>query len=129
MLYPERRYISHPDGGLMRIWEEYSSGDDWWDVQVSYSSPMQLYSIRSISLNQTLVGNDTIILYLQIYLDSTHVTSFGNIKYWSVFLWVGNVPKADRNDRGGRGRAILIAFLPTVSLADIFDAIYSYLIL
>ena len=44
MLYPERRYISHPDGGLMRIWEEYSSGDDWWDLQVSYSSPIQLYS-------------------------------------------------------------------------------------
>jgi hypothetical protein len=34
MLYPERRYMSRPGGGLMRIWEENSSGDDWWDLQV-----------------------------------------------------------------------------------------------
>lgn len=63
---------------------------------------------------QTALGDDTAIIYLQIYLDSTHVTSFGNVKYWGVFLWVGNVPKDDRKDKGGRGRAILIAFLPTV---------------
>jgi hypothetical protein len=65
---------------------------------------------------QTLVSDDTVILYLQLYMDSTHVTSFGNFKFWGVFLWVGNVPKADWNDRGGRGRAILIGYLPTVSL-------------
>jgi hypothetical protein len=33
-LYPERRYIRRPDGGLMRIWEENSCGDDWWTIQV-----------------------------------------------------------------------------------------------
>lgn len=65
---------------------------------------------------QTKLGNHTFIIYLQIYVDATHVTSFGNIKYWGVFIWVGNVPKADRNDRGGRGRAMLIAYLPVVSL-------------
>jgi len=27
-----------PAGGIMRLWEEYSSGDDWWDVQVSLAS-------------------------------------------------------------------------------------------
>jgi hypothetical protein len=42
ILYPEHRYISHPDGGLMRIWEEYSSGDDWWDLQVRPFSHGQL---------------------------------------------------------------------------------------
>ena len=38
--YPERRYIQRPGpaGGIMRLWEEYSSGDDWWDVQVSLAS-------------------------------------------------------------------------------------------
>jgi hypothetical protein len=57
-----------------------------------------------------------VVIYLQLYLDSTHVSSFGNVKYWGVFLWIGNIPKAGRNDRGGRGRAILIAYLPTVSI-------------
>lgn len=65
---------------------------------------------------QTLVGNGKMIIYIQVYIDATHVTSFGNIKFWGVFLWVGNVPKADRNDRGGRGRAVLIAYLPIVSI-------------
>jgi hypothetical protein len=51
-----------------------------------------------------------------MYVDATHVTSFGNVKYWGVYVWVGNVPKADRNDRGGRGRAILVAYLPVVSV-------------
>jgi hypothetical protein len=74
-------------------------------------------------LDQTSVGNDTVILYLQIYLDATHVTTFGSVKFWSIVLWVGNVPKADRNDRGGRGRAILIGFLPTVSLSGRLDTV------
>lgn len=60
------------------------------------------------------MGDDTVIIYLQIYLDSTHVTSFGNVKYWGMFLWIGNVPKADHRDKGGRGHAILIAYLPMV---------------
>lgn len=34
-LYPEQRYIQNPNGGLMRIWEENSSGDDWWEIQAS----------------------------------------------------------------------------------------------
>ena len=59
-------------------------------------------------INQTNIGNDTFVIYLQIYVDATHVTAFGNVKYWGVFLWVGNVPKADRNGCGGRGHAILI---------------------
>jgi hypothetical protein len=33
-LYPERRYIQRPGGGLMRMWEENSCGDDWWIIQV-----------------------------------------------------------------------------------------------
>jgi hypothetical protein len=33
-LYPERRFIQQPGGGIMRFWEENWSGDDWWDVQV-----------------------------------------------------------------------------------------------
>lgn len=64
---------------------------------------------------QTTLGNGTIILYAQIYIDATHVTVFGTVKYWGLFLWIGNIPKADRRDRGGRGRAILIAYLPVVS--------------
>lgn len=49
MLHPERRYISKPGGGLMRIWEEYSSGDDWWSLQVcSYGRFMNiLFTIHS----------------------------------------------------------------------------------
>jgi hypothetical protein len=35
-LFPERRYIQCPGGGLMRMWEENSSGDDWWDLQVRF---------------------------------------------------------------------------------------------
>ena len=34
-LYPERRYVQCPSGGLMRLWEENSSGDDWWNLQAS----------------------------------------------------------------------------------------------
>jgi hypothetical protein len=63
-----------------------------------------------------MLGNESFVMYLQLYVDATHVTSFGNVKYWGVFLWLGNVPKADRNDRGGRGRASLIAYLPTVKI-------------
>lgn len=59
------------------------------------------------------------IIYLQLYIDSTHVTSFGNVKYWGVFLWIGNVPKADRNDQGGRGRAVLVAYLPSVGILKV----------
>jgi hypothetical protein len=95
----------------MRLWEENSSGDDWWDVQASVHYLLYIISLHSF---QTTLDDDTIVIHLQIYIDSTHVTSFGNVKYWGVFLWIGNAPKAERNDRGGRGRAILIAYLPTV---------------
>ena len=111
-LYPERRYIQRAGGGLMRLWEENSSGDDWWDVQASVSSVI-LYHVLTL-IFQTTLGDDAIVIHLQIYIDSTHVTSFGNVKYWGVFLWIGNAPKAERSDRGGRGRGILIAYLPTV---------------
>jgi hypothetical protein len=111
-LYPERRYIQRAGGGLMRLWEENSSGDDWWDVQVGVSSVIVYYALTFAF--QTMLGDDTIVIHLQIYMDSTHMTSFGNVKYWGVFLWIGNAPKAERSDRGGRGRAILIAYLPTV---------------
>jgi hypothetical protein len=70
-----------------------------------------------------MIGDDTFVIYLQIYVDATHVTSFGNVKYWGVFVWVGNVPKADRNDRGGRGRAILVAYLPVVGLLTLYGQI------
>ena len=71
-----------------------------------------------------MIRGDTFVIYLQIYVDATHVTCFGNVKYWGVFMWVGNVPKADRNGRGGRGRAILVAYLPVVGLL----AFYSILV-
>ncbi|KAL1700589.1 hypothetical protein EV121DRAFT_295055 [Schizophyllum commune] len=93
--YPERRYVARPGGGIMRVWDELSSGDDWWEMQFK-------------------LGPLAFVIFVQLYVDATHVTSFGNIKYWALYLWVGNVPKADRNDSGGRGRAQLIGFLPTV---------------
>ncbi|KAL1669102.1 hypothetical protein GGF50DRAFT_85638 [Schizophyllum commune] len=31
--YPERRYVARPGGGLMRVWDELWSGDEWWDMQ------------------------------------------------------------------------------------------------
>jgi hypothetical protein len=34
-LYPEQRYVRNPNGGIMRMWEENWTSDDWWDVQVS----------------------------------------------------------------------------------------------
>ena len=52
------------------------------------------------------------------------MTSFGNVKYWDVFLWVRNAPKAQRLDRGGRGRAILIAYLPTVTSHAVLHVIF-----
>jgi hypothetical protein len=113
-LYPERRYIRRPGGGLMRMWEENSCGDDWWMIQVSALIWDVVYILIHSYMNQTKLGHDAFVIYLQIYVDATHVTSFGNVKYWGVFMWVGNVPKADRNDRGGRGRAILVAYLPVV---------------
>ncbi|KAL1713402.1 hypothetical protein EV715DRAFT_296107 [Schizophyllum commune] len=93
--YPERRYVARPGGGLMRVWDELSSGEDWWEMQFK-------------------LGPLSFVIFVQLYVDATHVTSFGNIKYWALYLWVGNIPKADRNDSGGRGRAQLIGFLPTV---------------
>jgi hypothetical protein len=36
-LYPEKRYVKHPGGGLMRLWHESSSGDDWWELQVRWA--------------------------------------------------------------------------------------------
>ncbi|KAL1689775.1 hypothetical protein GGG16DRAFT_114767 [Schizophyllum commune] len=94
-LYPQRQYVARPGGGAMRIWDEMLSGDDSWNIQ-------------------NLLGPSAYGVYMQIYVDSTHVTSFGNVRYWSVYLWLANVPKADRNDPGGLGRAQLIGFLPAV---------------
>jgi hypothetical protein len=126
-LYPQQRYVRNPNGGVMRMWEENSSGDDWWNIQVSY----YVRNVTRIATDpfKTKLGNETFVIYLQIYVDSTHVTSFGNVKYWGVYLWVGNVPKADRNDRGGRGRAMLIAYLPSVSKISVFLSIFLILIL
>ena len=75
-------------------------------------------------MSQTYIGTDKVVIYLQLYIDSTHVTSFGNVKYWGVFLWVGNVPKADRNDQGGRGRAILVAYLPSVGISKVLHLLH-----
>ncbi|TRM55788.1 hypothetical protein BD626DRAFT_576598 [Schizophyllum amplum] len=95
-LYPQRRYVARPGGGgVMRVWEEMTSGDDSWNLQ-------------------TALGSSAFGIYLQVYVDATHVTCFGNVKYWGVYIWLANIPKADRNDPGGLGRATLIGFLPVV---------------
>jgi hypothetical protein len=33
----ERHYIARPSGGIMRIYQEYHHGDDFWDIQVCIS--------------------------------------------------------------------------------------------
>ncbi|KAI0061984.1 hypothetical protein BV25DRAFT_1916289 [Artomyces pyxidatus] len=94
--YPDRRYVRNPSGqpGNVRVWREVSSGDDWWNMQ-------------------TAIGRDGVIIYVQLYADATVVSTFGNTKAWSVYLWLGNVPKSARKGRG-KGRAVLLGYLPTV---------------
>lgn len=62
---------------------------------------------------QDSFGPDAFVACVHIYIDSAKVTTFGDHKYWPVFLWLGNVPKDMRNGKG-LGRAILIGYLPTV---------------
>ncbi|KAL1662130.1 hypothetical protein GGF50DRAFT_117329 [Schizophyllum commune] len=94
-LFPQRRYVSRAGGGIMRMWDEISSGDDWFTLQ---------FKLAALCF----------AICLHVYVDATHVTALGNVKYWPVYMWLGNVPKADRNDMGGLGRATLIGFIPIV---------------
>lgn len=35
VLYPERRYMLNSTGdGLMRVWDDFHTGKDWWTIQV-----------------------------------------------------------------------------------------------
>ncbi|KAH9843497.1 uncharacterized protein C8Q71DRAFT_719279 [Rhodofomes roseus] len=63
-----------------------------------------------MSLGLPMIG---IVINLHVYADATRVTSFGNVKYWPVYMWIANVPKRIRTSRD-KGRATLIAYLPVV---------------
>ncbi|KAL1725193.1 hypothetical protein EV714DRAFT_256070 [Schizophyllum commune] len=94
-LYPQQRFVARAGGGIMRMWDEVSSGDDWYALQDELDS-------------------GTFAICLQVYIDATHVTPNGNVKYWPMHLWLSNVPKADRNDTGGLGGASLVGLIPIV---------------
>jgi hypothetical protein len=61
-----------------------------------------------------IIGPDGYVLYIQIYIDSTHLTTIGGAKVWPVYAWLGNVPAALRK-RHGKGGAALVGYLPFVS--------------
>ncbi|KAB5587486.1 hypothetical protein CTheo_9075 [Ceratobasidium theobromae] len=93
--YPVQQYVHCPGtvDGSMQVWEELWHGRTWWELQ---------YRIAS---NQC-------ILYLVLYIDETNVSTIGGVKVWPVYIWVGNLPASIRKQRGKKGGAILIGYLP-----------------
>ncbi|KAF7796306.1 hypothetical protein EIP86_007483 [Pleurotus ostreatoroseus] len=94
-LYPEKRYVLRKDGkSIMRVINEAWTADDWHELQ-------------------TTVGPEKIVIYYCIYADATQLNAFGTQKAWPVYIWISNIPKALRRGKG-KGRAILLGFLPNV---------------
>ncbi|KAG8686662.1 hypothetical protein FRC09_013983 [Ceratobasidium sp. 395] len=94
-LYPEQMFIRNPfDGTPMRVWEETWHGDDWWNLQ-------------------NKVGQGACILYLHLYADATKIATYGGLKVWPVYAWIGNIPSETRRKRKSGG-AILVGLIPVV---------------
>ncbi|KAG9119795.1 hypothetical protein FRC07_005011, partial [Ceratobasidium sp. 392] len=95
VFFPEQIYVRNPeDGTPMRLWEESWHGNDWWNLQ-------------------SKLGFHTRILYIHVYTDATKVSTFGGLKVWPLYAWIGNVPSALRRKRK-TGGAVLIGFIPVV---------------
>lgn len=75
---------------------------------------------------QTNLGLHACVLYLQLYVDATHLTIIGNVKVWPVYAWLGNLPASVRKKRG-KGGAVLVAYLPFVSFRSYKSLVDTYL--
>lgn len=67
-------------------------------------------------LLQSRIAPNQHILYLVVYIDETNVSTIGGVKVWPVYLWIGNLPASVRKRRRKKGGAILIGYLPKVSV-------------
>ncbi|KAG9077650.1 hypothetical protein FS749_010436 [Ceratobasidium sp. UAMH 11750] len=92
---PEQRFVhsrcsARPTPTLEESWH----GQDWWNAQL-------------------WIGPGSRILYIQLYVDSTHLSVGGGAKVWPMYAWLGNLPAALRK-RHGKGGAALVGYLPVV---------------
>lgn len=60
------------------------------------------------------MGSEKVVIHLIIYSDATQLNAFGTQKAWTVYLWLGNIPKRIRRSRQ-KGRAVLLGYLPKVT--------------
>ncbi|KAG8710978.1 hypothetical protein FRC11_003923 [Ceratobasidium sp. 423] len=99
--HPEQRFIrrSEDDPNPIIVVEELHHGADWWELQ-------------------NAIGCDEHILFIVVYVDETNVTTFGGVKVWPVYAWLGNLPAATRLRRNRKGGAILIGYLPEANPQD-----------
>ncbi|KAG8700989.1 hypothetical protein FRC09_005626 [Ceratobasidium sp. 395] len=92
---PSQRFVrSRTSSKPTQTLEEPWHGKDWWDAQ-------------------TRIGPGGRALWVQVYVDATHLSTAGGAKVWPVYGWLGNVPAALRKGRG-KGGAALIGYLPVV---------------
>ncbi|KAG8716193.1 hypothetical protein FRC08_009756 [Ceratobasidium sp. 394] len=92
---PEQRFVhsrcsARPTPTLEESWH----GQDWWNAQL-------------------WIGPGSRILYIQLYVNSTHLSVGGGAKVWPMYAWLGNLPAALRK-RHGKGDAALVGYLPVV---------------
>ncbi|KEP45810.1 hypothetical protein V565_239550 [Rhizoctonia solani 123E] len=93
---PEQRFVrSTLSGKVVQAIEEPYHSRGWWNAQLR-------------------IGSNGCILYIQLYVDATHLTLSGGAKVWPVYLWLGNLPSSIRK-RQGKGGAVLVGYLPVVS--------------
>ncbi|KDN40330.1 hypothetical protein RSAG8_08240, partial [Rhizoctonia solani AG-8 WAC10335] len=97
--YPQQLFIrrSAQDPTPIVIIEELHHGTDWWEMQDS-------------------IAEDEHVLFIVIYVDETNVTTFGGVKVWPIYGWLGNLPASTRKSRNDKGGAILLGYLPEVNM-------------
>lgn len=124
--FPSRHYTKNPQGGMMRLYDELSSADDWWEFQVRYATSKLVMSSFEYSMFRPKLARESAsssCSSIRIRPKSQHLAR--RKKVWPVYLWLGNLPKSVRNSRG-KGGAEWLGYLPAVMNPERSVATNSY---
>ena len=102
---PFKRFWQSPSGLEQRCYDKAYTSDAW----LKYHNELQLQP------NEPGCKLEKVVLGLMFWSDSTHLMSFGTVKVWPLYMYIGNLSKYIRNKLSS-GACHHVAYIPSASL-------------